>query len=152
MRESIALAFTVHVRCVAPDVEHWGDPKSLGGGAVGITPVERIPMPVAAGPDQSRSERHGVADSVRARKAAAEAGRAAGPDAIALKSRNSQKKTAPRRRRRNTTLFGSLAESGLQQHGAGGDIADVQSGSRAAAVSGPAAAVRSAIASDTTSS
>jgi TonB family protein len=29
---------------VSPKVERWGDPQSLGGGAVGITPVERIPI------------------------------------------------------------------------------------------------------------
>lgn len=29
--------------------EQWGDPKSLGGGAVGITPVNTIPLPRRAG-------------------------------------------------------------------------------------------------------
>ncbi|MBI1898359.1 MAG: TonB family protein [Acidobacteria bacterium] len=29
--------------------EQWGDPKSLGGGAVGITPVTKIPLPPRAG-------------------------------------------------------------------------------------------------------
>jgi TonB family protein len=29
--------------------QQWGDPKSLGGGAVGITPVAHIPLPARAG-------------------------------------------------------------------------------------------------------
>jgi TonB family protein len=31
-------------------VERWGDPNSLGGGAVGITPVSSIPLPSREGP------------------------------------------------------------------------------------------------------
>ena len=30
-------------------IEQWGDPKSLGGGAVGITAVSKIPLPSRAG-------------------------------------------------------------------------------------------------------
>jgi periplasmic protein TonB len=30
-------------------IEQWGDPKSLGGGSVGITPVAKIPLPSRAG-------------------------------------------------------------------------------------------------------
>ena len=33
----------------ASRVERWGDPKSLGGGAVAITPVARIPLPARDG-------------------------------------------------------------------------------------------------------
>lgn len=76
-------------------VEHWGDPNSLGGGAVGITPVERIPI-------QSRQGRiNPVANDTESQipsppakpqpKPAVEDNR----DAIALKSRNPQKKAAP---------------------------------------------------------
>jgi protein TonB len=31
------------------DIVQWGDPNSLGGGAVGITPVARVPLPARAG-------------------------------------------------------------------------------------------------------
>ena len=40
----IALAVPASHLCGVARVEHWGDPNSLGGGAVGITPVERIPI------------------------------------------------------------------------------------------------------------
>lgn len=32
-----------------PRIEKWGDPKSLGGGATAITPVDRIPLPTRQG-------------------------------------------------------------------------------------------------------
>lgn len=76
-------------------VEHWGDPNSLGGGAVGITPVERIPI-------QSRQGRiNPVANDTESQIPSAPAKPQPKPalednrDAIALKSRNPQKKAAP---------------------------------------------------------
>jgi len=76
-------------------VEHWGDPNSLGGGAVGITPVERIPI-------QSRQGRiNPVANDTESQIPSAPAkpqpkqAVQPDPDAIALKSRNAQKKPAP---------------------------------------------------------
>jgi hypothetical protein len=45
----VALAFAYTVFRGSSTVERWGDPKSLGGGAVGITAVERIPLPSRRG-------------------------------------------------------------------------------------------------------
>ena len=53
------------------------------------------PDSIAARADQSGRKRHRVANPLRAREAAAEAGGREDPNAIALKSRNPQKKAAP---------------------------------------------------------
>jgi protein TonB len=45
----LALAFAYTVFHGSSTVERWGDPKSLGGGAVGITAVDRIPLPSRQG-------------------------------------------------------------------------------------------------------
>ena len=45
----VALAFAYMAFDGGSHVERWGDPKSLGGGAVGITPVQRIPLPSRQG-------------------------------------------------------------------------------------------------------
>jgi periplasmic protein TonB len=76
---------------VAPKVEKWGDPKSLGGGAVGITPVERIPIqsrqgrinPVA---NDTESEIPSAPVKPQPKQAVKE-----DPKAIAIKSRNTAK-------------------------------------------------------------
>lgn len=41
---SAIAALAILYAATSPKIERWGDPKSLGGGAVGITPVERIPI------------------------------------------------------------------------------------------------------------
>jgi TonB family protein len=76
-------------------VEHWGDPKSLGGGAVGITPVERIPLPSRQGrinpvANDTESQIPSAPVKPQPKQAVRE-----DPNAIALKSRNAQKKPAP---------------------------------------------------------
>ncbi|HYP04905.1 MAG TPA: TonB family protein [Bryobacteraceae bacterium] len=45
----LALAFLYTNFGGGSQVERWGDPNSLGGGAVGITPVQRIPLPSRQG-------------------------------------------------------------------------------------------------------
>lgn len=78
-------------------VEKWGDPSSLGGGAVGITPVERIPIqsrrgrinPVA---NDTESEIPSEPEKPQPKKEAPKPE----PDAIALKGRTAPKKPAPK--------------------------------------------------------
>ena len=88
-------ALAVIYATVSPKIERWGDPQSLGGGAVGITPVERIPI-------QSREGRiNPVANDTESQVPSAPAkpqpkpAAKEDPKAIALKSRNSAK-PAPR--------------------------------------------------------
>ncbi|MBC8165843.1 MAG: TonB C-terminal domain-containing protein [Bryobacteraceae bacterium] len=73
-------------------VEHWGDPKSLGGGAVGITPVNKIPLPSREG----RVNR--VANDTESQIPAAPKPQPKQPqpppDAIAIRSKNAPKQTA----------------------------------------------------------
>ena len=76
--------------------ESWGDPNSLGGSAVGITPVKSIPVPGRTGPIQR------VANDTKSQVPAPvkpEPKKAAvtpEPDAIALKSSRA-KKESPKR-------------------------------------------------------
>lgn len=73
--------------------ELWGNPNSLGGGAVGITPVSQIPLPSRGG--QVNPLAHDTESSVpeppepkpQARRAAEQE-----PDAIAIKGRESRRK------------------------------------------------------------
>jgi protein TonB len=82
--------------------ELWGNPNSLGGGVVGITPVSQIPLPARGGPpnplaSDTESE---VPEPPPAKK---QARRSAEPDAaaIAIKSHNLSKQ--PPRREANVT-------------------------------------------------
>ena len=74
----------------ASRVERWGDPKSLGGGAVGITPVDKIPLP-------SREGRvNPVANDTESQvpsppKPQPKKAQTPDPDAIALKTKNANK-------------------------------------------------------------
>src|SRR5918996_627792 len=74
----------------ASRVERWGDPHSLGGGAVGITPVNRIPLP-------SREGRvNPVANDTESQvpsppKPQPKKVQTPEPDAIALKTKNARK-------------------------------------------------------------
>jgi periplasmic protein TonB len=77
-------------------VEHWGDPNSLGGGAVGITPVERIPIPSRQGrinpvANDTESQIPSAPEKPQPKQQPVQPDR----DAVALKSRNPQKKPAP---------------------------------------------------------
>ena len=77
-------------------VERWGDPKSLGGGAVGITPVERIPLQSRQGRiNPVANDTESQIPSAPAKPQPKQAVRE-DPNAIALKSRNPQKKPSPR--------------------------------------------------------
>jgi protein TonB len=87
---AMALVFTVIEG--RSQVERWGDPKSLGGGAVGITPVQRIPLPSRQGrinpvANDTESQVPSAPVKPQPKQAVKE-----DPNAIALKSRNSQKK------------------------------------------------------------
>ena len=143
LRNSFFGALTLHVATFAfitiaaathlGQREPWGDPNSLGGGAVGITPVKSIPVPGRTGPIQR------VANDTKSqvpappkpepKKAAAKQE----PDAIALKSSRAQKE--PRRAQQGraaqkqeytpnqlTSAEGAAASSPLyaQAPGAGG--------------------------------
>jgi hypothetical protein len=80
----------------------WGDPNSLGGGAVGITAVERIPLPSRQGPmNPVANDTQNVIPPPKPQPAKQ---KLPDPEAIALKSRDA-KKRRPRRQRpidRNT--------------------------------------------------
>lgn len=78
---------------VSSDKEKWGDPKSLGGGAVGITPVAKIPLPARAG------IRNPVANDTESvipsrPKPEPKAAKVPDPKAIALKSKDAVKRAA----------------------------------------------------------
>jgi TonB family protein len=89
-----ALAFLYATLGGFSRVEKWGDPNSLGGGAVGITPVERIPIqsrqgrinPVA---NDTESQIPSAPVKPQPKQAVKE-----DPEAIAIKSRNAKKKPA----------------------------------------------------------
>lgn len=75
-------------------VEKWGDPQSLGGGAVGITPVKAIPLPSREG----RINR--VANDTESQvpappKPQQRKAELPDPKAIALKSKRAQERAAP---------------------------------------------------------
>jgi periplasmic protein TonB len=76
--------------------ERWGDPNSLGGGSVGITPVARIPLPSREGrinPGANDTESQVPSPPKPEPK---EKAPVPDPAAIALKSKNAQKKPSPR--------------------------------------------------------
>lgn len=75
------------------NVERWGDPHALGGGAVGITPVSSIPLPTREGrvnPVANDTESQIPAPPKPQVKRVPQPE----PDAIAIKSRNAKKKPA----------------------------------------------------------
>ncbi|HSW50195.1 MAG TPA: TonB family protein [Bryobacteraceae bacterium] len=77
--------------------ELWGNPNSLGGGAVGITPVSQIPLPARGGPpnplaSDTESE---VPEPPQAKRQARRAPEA-DPAAIAIKSRGAAAQPARR--------------------------------------------------------
>jgi TonB family protein len=91
----VALAFAYMAIHGSSQVERWGDPKSLGGGAVGITPVQRIPLPSRQGrinpvANDTESQVPSAPTKPQPKPTVRE-----DPNAIAIKSRNAQKKPAP---------------------------------------------------------
>jgi TonB family protein len=81
---------------VSGTTEHLGDPKSMGGGAVAITPVSKIPLPSRQGRENPvANDTHSVIpakpDKVEKTKAPEP-----DPDAISLRSRKEQKRLQDR--------------------------------------------------------
>lgn len=77
-------------------VEHWGDPTSLGGGAVGITPVNRIPLPTREGrvnPVANDTESQVPSAPAKPKPRAPE--KAPDPAAVALRSKKNDQKPVP---------------------------------------------------------
>jgi periplasmic protein TonB len=77
---------------ISGTTEHLGDPKSLGGGAVAITPVSKIPLPPKEGRiNPVANDTHSV---IPAKPEKVEKAKAPppDPDAIALKSKKVQKR------------------------------------------------------------
>ena len=74
----------------------WGEPNALGGGAVGVTPVKSIPMPLRGGPvnrlaNDTRSQTPAAAKPEPVKAAPKPA-----PDAISIKGREAARKKAQR--------------------------------------------------------
>lgn len=86
----VALTAVYYWTGSASRVERWGDPMSLGGGAVGITPVDKIPL-------QARQGRvNPVANDTESQvpsppKPQPKKAQTPDPDAIALKTKNAKK-------------------------------------------------------------
>jgi TonB family protein len=75
-------------------VERWGDPLSLGGGAVGITPVDKIPLPAREGrinPLANETESQIPSEPAKPEPKKA---REPEPEAVPFKSRNAKKTTS----------------------------------------------------------
>ena len=80
------------VSFISPTTEHLGDPKSMGGGAVAITPVSKIPLPSREGRvNPVANDTHSV---IPAKPEKIEKVKAPepDPDAISLKSKKQQKR------------------------------------------------------------
>jgi periplasmic protein TonB len=102
--------------------EPWGDPNSLGGGAVGITPVKSLPFPARTGP------KNPVANDTQSQvpsppKPEPKAKRAVrdDPDAIALKSKKA--KSRPEREERWASARPARDYSDNQVYSRGGAAA-----------------------------
>jgi periplasmic protein TonB len=91
----VAVAAAYYWAAGASRSERWGDPNSLGGGTVGITPVDKIPLP------QRQGRVNLVANDTESQvpappKPQPKKTQAADPDAVALKTKNARK-AAPER-------------------------------------------------------
>jgi periplasmic protein TonB len=73
----------------------WGEPNALGGGAVGVTPVKSIPMPLRDGPLNRLANDTRSQVPAEAKPEPVKAAPKAQPDAISIKSKN-----APVKKRR----------------------------------------------------
>ncbi|HET8549116.1 MAG TPA: TonB family protein [Bryobacteraceae bacterium] len=87
LHAGIATAIAAAAWMAAQNPTRWGDPNSLGGGTVGITPVQKIPMPARVGPTNP------VANDTENTippppKPKAHTQQEPEPDAIPIKSRN----------------------------------------------------------------
>jgi len=83
-------AFTL----ISPTTEHLGDPKSMGGGAVAITPVSKIPLPSRDGRENPvANDTHSVIPA-KPEKVEKVKAQVPDPDAISLKSKKQKKRLA----------------------------------------------------------
>jgi periplasmic protein TonB len=85
----VALTAAYYWAAGAGRTERWGDPNSLGGGAVGITPVDKIPLP------QRQGRVNPVANDTESQvpappKPQPKKAQAPDPDAVALKTKNAK--------------------------------------------------------------
>ncbi len=88
--------------------ELWGNPNSLGGGSVGITPVSQIPLPARGGPVNplaNDTESMVPAPPPSRPQASKQQQKAPEPDAVALKSKS---KVEPSRRTQESSRFSKL--------------------------------------------
>lgn len=91
---AIVAVCVLYIKFGNSTVERWGDPKSLGGGVVGITPVDRIPIPSRQGrinpvANDTESQIPSAPAKPQPKQAVKE-----DPNAIAIKSRDAKKKQA----------------------------------------------------------
>ncbi len=79
---------------ISPTTEHLGDPKSMGGGAVAITPVSKIPLPSREGRvNPVANDTHSVIPAQPEKVEKVKAPQP-DPDAISLKSKKQKKRLA----------------------------------------------------------
>ena len=100
-------------------VVQWGDPNSLGGGSVSITPVSKIPLPSRAGrknplANDTESQVPAPPPQQRRKRPAAAA---VEPEAIPIQSRKPAKRTAPRAKPRSGALADVPRENQLYSEG-----------------------------------
>jgi len=76
--------------------ELWGNPNSLGGGSVGITPVSQIPLPSRGGPVNplANDTESSIPEPPAAKKQTAKRAAEPNPAAIAIKGRGKTKQLA----------------------------------------------------------
>src|SRR5262245_56662769 len=75
---------------IGSSISRWGDPNSLGGGAVGITPVDKVPLP------QRQGRLNPLANDTESQVPSApkpepKKSQAPDPDAVALKTKKAKK-------------------------------------------------------------
>ena len=108
-------------------VERWGDPKSLGGGAVSITPVYKIPLPAREGVINHVANDTESQIPAPPKPEPKQVLKPPEPDAIAIKEQTSKKQKPERASPQHyTTCAGPEAESAVQPHWSGADLADVR--------------------------
>jgi TonB family protein len=87
---SIAAVITAAAWAATRNPTQWGDPNSLGGGAVGITPVGKIPLVAPVGPKNpvANDTQNTIPPPPKPQK---KTQKEPEPDAIPIKSRNVKK-------------------------------------------------------------
>ena len=77
---------------ISPTTEHLGDPRSMGGGAVAITPVNKIPLPSREGRVNPVANDTPSVIPAKPEKVAKLKAPEPDPDSISLKSKKQQKR------------------------------------------------------------